>query len=56
MAQVGADANWNRDKAPEYPAAAGNKVSTDAHPAVDGEPAPTPGDISKTTKISKTDP
>ena len=33
MAQTGADANWNRDKAPEYPAGAGNKVSTDAHPA-----------------------
>ena len=34
MAQPGtAQTNWNpRDKAPEYPAAAGEKVSTDAHP------------------------
>ena len=35
MAQVGANANWNGDKAPEYPAAAGNKVSTDSRPAVE---------------------
>ena len=37
MAQVGADANWNRDKAPEYPAAAGTKTSTDARPAVEAQ-------------------
>jgi hypothetical protein len=33
--QVTADANWNRDKAPEYPPAAGAKVSTEAHGAVE---------------------
>ena len=35
MAQVGADANWNRDKAPEYPSAAGTKTSTDIRPATE---------------------
>ena len=33
--QASADANWNRDKAPEYPPSAGAKVSTDAHPATE---------------------
>ncbi|TMI99400.1 MAG: hypothetical protein E6G97_22670 [Alphaproteobacteria bacterium] len=33
--QVGADANWNRDRAPEYPPSAGAKFSTDAHPATE---------------------
>ena len=31
-----APADWNpRDKAPEYPSAAGTKTSTDAHPATE---------------------
>jgi len=33
--QAGADANWNRDRAPEYPSTAGAKTSTDAHPATE---------------------
>ena len=34
--QASAPADWNaRDKAPEYPSAAGSKVSTDAHPATE---------------------
>ena len=33
--QASAPADWNRDKAPEYPSAAGSKVSTDAHPVTE---------------------
>ena len=34
--QASAPADWNAgDKAPEYPIAAGNKVSTDAHPVTE---------------------
>ena len=34
--QASAPADWNaRDKAPEYPSAAGSKVSTDTHPATE---------------------
>ena len=33
--QVTADANWNRDRAPEYPSSAGTKTSTDGLPATE---------------------